>query len=114
MDNSISSLRNYLFDALNRISNAKTTQEQQLEAQKSQAIIGVSEAILETAKVEASLLQQMKQSGSGFILVEKEKSIAPVKHIIDNKSGFKASVPEMNGTDPSVQYFHEPLVEENV
>lgn len=114
MQNNISTLRNHLFDALDRISKADTPQKQQLEAEKSKSLIMISEGILETVKVEAALLQQMKPSGSGFILLEKEEKKTPqiVHSHQHGLNGTKRGQEEQPDGSP-VQYFEEELLEEN-
>lgn len=114
MSNNITTLRQHLFDALDRISKAETTEIQQLEAEKACSIVQISEAILETVKVEANLIQQMKQSGSGFILIEKEEKKTPIVH--SRQNGVNGSAKHCNTEEheqSTVHLFTEELIEES-
>lgn len=64
----IVSLRNHLFDALNRLSEA-STEELDSEISRSASIVQVSEAIIKTAEVENTFIAITKAVGSGFIPV---------------------------------------------
>lgn len=68
----IVSLRNHLFDALNRLADA-TDDELETEVQKSAAIVQVSETIIKTAEVENQFIAITKGYGSGFIPVVNDK-----------------------------------------
>jgi hypothetical protein len=114
MSNNITTLRQHLFDALERISNASTIEAQQLEAEKACSLVQISEAILETVKVEANLIQNMKQSGSGFILIEKEEKKTPIVPNNQNRlnGSIKTHQPDQNHDASPVHLFEEELIEE--
>lgn len=81
----IVSLRNHLFDALNRIADA-TEVQLDIEINKAAAIVQISETIIKTAEVENQFIAITKGFGSGFIPVAKEKQslLEIVKKQIDN------------------------------
>lgn len=62
----ITSLRNHLFDALNRLADA-TENDIELQMQKSTHIVIIAEAIVKTCEVENTFLNITKGVGSGFI-----------------------------------------------
>lgn len=64
----IVSLRNHLFDALNRIADA-TEDQIDVEINKAAAIVQVSETIIKTAEVENQFIAITKSIGSGFVPV---------------------------------------------
>ncbi len=66
MSKNITSLRNHLFDALNRLADA-TQEDIELETTKSIHIVSVAEAIIKTAEVENQFVALTKGVGSGFI-----------------------------------------------
>jgi hypothetical protein len=66
MSKNITSLRNHLFDALNRLADA-TEQDIDLEVNKSIHIVNIAEAVIKTAEVENQFLLITKGIGSGFI-----------------------------------------------
>lgn len=69
----IVSLRNHLFDALNRLADA-TPEELESEVNKAAAIVQVSETIIKTAEVENQFIAITKTFGSGFVPVVNEKA----------------------------------------
>jgi hypothetical protein len=74
MSKNITSLRNHLFDALNRLADA-TEQDIDLEVNKSIHIVNIAEAVIKTAEVENQFLLITKGIGSGFIpLITSEDS----------------------------------------
>lgn len=62
----ITSLRNHLFDTLNRLADA-TEQDIELETTKAVNIVNVAEAIIKTAEVENQFILITQGTGSGFI-----------------------------------------------
>lgn len=66
MSKNITSLRNHLFDTLNRLADA-TQEDIDLEVNKSIHIVNVAEAIIKTAEVENTFVALTKGTGSGFI-----------------------------------------------
>ena len=66
MSKNITSLRNHLFDQLNRLAEA-TENDIELEVQKSIHIVNVAEAIIKTAETENQFLLITQGTGSGFI-----------------------------------------------
>ena len=73
MDKNITSLRNHLFDALNRLAEA-TEQDIDLEVNKSVHIVNVAQVIIKTAEVENQFIAITKGVGSGFIpLLDSDK-----------------------------------------
>lgn len=64
----IVSLRNHLFDALNRLADA-SEDELEGEINKAAAIVQVSETIIKTAEVENQFIAITKTFGSGFVPV---------------------------------------------
>lgn len=74
----IVSLRNHLFDALNRIAEA-TEDQVDIEINKAASIVQVSEAIIRTAEVENEFIALTKAVGSGFIpVVNNGKSLLQI------------------------------------
>lgn len=69
----IVSLRNHLFDALNRLADA-TPEELESEVNKAAAIVQVSETIIKTAEVENQFIAITKTFGSGFVPVVNDKA----------------------------------------
>lgn len=84
----IVSLRNHLFDALNRIADADEVQLA-IEIQKASAIVQVSETIIKTAEVENQFIAITKQHGSGFIPVLNEKPTLMQLFKIQSDEGVK-------------------------
>jgi len=68
----ITSLRNHLFDALNRLAEA-SSEELESEIMRSSSIVQVSEAIIKTAEVENNFIAITKAIGSGFIPILNDK-----------------------------------------
>jgi len=66
MSKNITSLRNHLFDALNRLADA-TQEDIDLEVNKSIHIVNIAEAVIKTAEVENQFLLITQGTGSGFI-----------------------------------------------
>ena len=66
MEKNITSLRNHLFDALNRLAEA-TEVDIDLEVNKSIHIVNIAEAVIKTAHVENEFIALTKGVGSGFI-----------------------------------------------
>ena len=66
MSKNITSLRNHLFDALNRLADA-TQEDIDLEVNKSIHIVNIAEAVIKTAEVENTFVALTKGTGSGFI-----------------------------------------------
>lgn len=69
----IVSLRNHLFDALNRLADA-SSEELESEINKAAAIVQVSETIIKTAEVENQFIAITKTFGSGFVPVINERA----------------------------------------
>lgn len=64
MKNTIADLNNYLFEELERINDDGLTQEQlEVEMKKSQAIVNVSNAIINNAKVGLDATRMMCEYG---------------------------------------------------
>lgn len=64
--NNISTLRNHLFDQIERLKTANGDILKE-EIQKSQAIIGISSEIIKSASVEAEIIKSVKELNSGFV-----------------------------------------------
>lgn len=62
----ITSLRNHLFDALNRLAEADEVQLD-IEINKAASIVQIAETIIKTAEVENQFIAITKGTGSGFI-----------------------------------------------
>ncbi len=67
MSKNIISLRNHLFDALNRLAEASCEDDLKREIDKSSSIVHVADAIIRTAQVENQFIQLTNGIGSGFI-----------------------------------------------
>lgn len=94
----ISTLRNHLFDQLERLAQANTKEEIEMEISKSTKVIDISDALLRTAQVEAAVIDSVKVLHSAFIpdviqeitLNQEERSKKPVefgkptKELLDN------------------------------
>lgn len=77
----IVSLRNHLFETLNRLADA-STEELEHEITKAAAIVQVSEAIIKSAEVENQFIAITKSHGSGFVpVVLNGKSISLIGKI---------------------------------
>lgn len=63
----ITTLRNHLFDQLERLAQANTNEEINQEVSKSAAIINVADTILRSARVEAEVIGSVKVLNSAFI-----------------------------------------------
>jgi hypothetical protein len=68
----ITSLRNHLFDALNRLADA-SPDDLEHEIEKASSMVQVAETIIKTAEVENQFIAITKGFGSGFIPVLKEQ-----------------------------------------
>lgn len=68
----IVSLRNHLFDALNRIADADEIQLE-IEMKKAASIVQISESIIKTAEVENQFIAITKTFGSGFVPATNDK-----------------------------------------
>jgi len=64
--NNITTLRNHLFDQLDRLKKIKGD-ELKDEIEKSKAIIGISSEILRSATTEAEIIKSVKELASGFV-----------------------------------------------
>lgn len=64
----IVSLRNHLFEQLNRLADA-SPEELESEIQRAASIVQVSESIIKTAEVENQFIAITKSHGSGFVPV---------------------------------------------
>jgi len=64
----IVSLRNHLFEQLNRLADA-SKDDLDLEVNRAASIVQVSESIIKTAEVENSFIAITKTIGSGFVPV---------------------------------------------
>lgn len=85
MSKNITSLRNHLFDALNRLAEA-TQEDIDLEVNKSIHIVNIAEAVIKTAEVENQFLAITKGTGSGFIpLIQNEKPNGNIKVLEDTE-----------------------------
>lgn len=69
----IVSLRNHLFEALNRLADAHDDDDLKREIDKASSIVQVSETIIRTAEVENQFIAITKGFGSGFIPVVNDK-----------------------------------------
>jgi hypothetical protein len=84
----IVSLRNHLFDQLNRLAEAHDKDEVDLEIAKASSIVQVSETIIKTAQVENEFIAITKAHGSGFIpVLNKQPSLLELagKKLTDKK-----------------------------
>lgn len=82
----IVSLRNHLFDALNRLADA-SPEELESEITKAAAIVQVSETIIKSAEVENQFIAITKTFGSGFVPVINEK--ASLLKLVSDKAKVK-------------------------
>jgi hypothetical protein len=74
----ITSLRNHLFDALERVAQA-SSEELEQEINKAASIVQLSEAVIKSAEVENQFLSITRGLGSGFIpLVKGNKSLLEI------------------------------------
>lgn len=64
----IVSLRNHLFEQLNRLADA-SSEELDAEVSRAASIVQVSESIIKTAEVENTFIAITKSLGSGFVPV---------------------------------------------
>lgn len=104
----ISTLRNHLFDQLERLAQSNTKEEMDMELQKATKIIEVSDALLRTAQVEAAIMDSVKVLNSAFIpdIIQEitinqeersKKSVEfnkPTKELIDNFINKNESQPQ--------------------
>lgn len=63
----ITTLRNHLFDQLERLAQANTKEEINDEINKSKAVVEISQALMQTASVEAAIIASVKNLNSEFI-----------------------------------------------
>lgn len=82
----ITSLRNHLFDALNRLADA-TPEELESEVTRAASIVQVSESIIKTAEVENTFIAITKGFGSGFIPIVSDTP--SLLQIVNNKDSKK-------------------------
>lgn len=101
MSKNITSLRNHLFEALNRLADA-TQEDIDLEVNKSIHIVNIAEAVIKTAQVENQFIAITKGVGSGFIPLlgsdntgkglklpeETEEEYQPKKFDVDNQKNW--------------------------
>lgn len=79
--NKMEDLRNHLFAALERLNDEELTSEQvESEVKKAKAISGLSNALIETAKLEINFMQETQQMRPGSSLLE---SINVQKNLLD-------------------------------
>jgi len=79
--NKMEDLRNHLFAALERLNDEELTSEQvENEVKKTKAISGLSNALIETAKLEINFMQETQQMRPGSSLLE---SINVQKNLLD-------------------------------
>lgn len=79
----IVSLRNHLFEQLNRLADAQGDELAQ-EVQKAASIVQVSETIIKSAEVENQFIAITKSIGSGFVpVVNMGKPKSLISHIED-------------------------------
>jgi len=77
----IVSLRNHLFEQLNRLADA-TPEEIESEVTRAASIVQVSESIIKTAEVENQFIAITKSLGSGFVpVVNTGKPVSLIKQI---------------------------------
>jgi len=77
----IVSLRNHLFEQLNRLADAPK-EDLELEVSRAASIVQVSESIIKTAEVENSFIAITKTIGSGFVpVVGTGKPVSLIKQI---------------------------------
>lgn len=65
----IVSLRNHLFDQLNRLAETQDPDNLKIEIDRASSIVQVSETIIKTAEVENTFIAITKSFGSGFVPV---------------------------------------------
>jgi len=70
----ITTLRNHLFDQLERLAQANTTEEINIETEKAIHMVSVSDAILRTAEVEAAYIGLTNKEGTGFISIDQNNN----------------------------------------
>jgi len=69
--NKMEDLRNHLFAALERLNDEELTSEQvENEVKKAKAISGISNALIETAKLEINFMQETQQMKPASSLLE--------------------------------------------
>ena len=66
MNKNITTLRNHLFDQLNRLADA-SEREIDLETKKAIQIVAVAEIMIKTVEVENQFIAITKGTGSGFV-----------------------------------------------
>lgn len=116
MNKDITSLRNHLFDTLNRLAEA-STEELDAEINRASSIVQVSESIIKTAEVENQFIAITKALGSGFIpVISDRKSVLEIvkARLEDEKKDNTFDVDkEMKWTDPGrvtqERQEHDPL-----
>lgn len=64
--NNITTLRNHLFDQLERLKKAKGDDLKE-EIEKSKAVVDVSSEIIKTANAEAEIMKSVVELSSGFV-----------------------------------------------
>lgn len=83
----IVSLRNHLFDQLNRLAEA-SGEELEKEVQRAASVVQVSETIIKTAEVENQFIAITKSLGSGFVpVVNSSKPVSLIKQIEEAAKG---------------------------
>lgn len=88
----IVSLRNHLFDQLNRLAEANS-EELSSEVQRAASIVQVSESIIKTAEVENQFIAITKSLGSGFVpVINTGKPISLLKQVEDAVKSSKEGV----------------------
>lgn len=100
----IVSLRNHLFEALNRIADA-TEAQLDIEVQKASAIVQVSETIIKTAEVENQFIAITKTFGSGFVPVVNDKPT--LLQLVKTKTEEKEKTPELFDVDKEKNWLTE-------
>lgn len=79
----IVSLRNHLFDQLNRLAEA-SAKDLETETTRAASIVQVSESIIKSAEVENQFIAITKSHGSGFVpVVTNGKAKSLISHIED-------------------------------
>lgn len=63
----ITVLRNHLFDQLERLAQANSKEEVDLEISKATQVVNLSDALLRSAQVEAAVMDSVKTLNSAFI-----------------------------------------------
>lgn len=63
----INLLRNHLFDQLERLAQSNSKEDTDLEISKAIQVVNISDALMRTAQVEASIMDSVKVLNSAFI-----------------------------------------------